>query len=232
MTETFEKVLARLTFAVMHRSMMIYESFNIPVISTTRPFRFYRKALFDNHSKQQIKKELNDKTLIDVGCGLTPFIEDSMFQWCRRNAIDFYGIDPKVKNGFRFGTFDRLKSLATGARTKPNPNIEGLDKTVATYANDLPFENDSVDIILSCWLIFSWLRNESLLTDSFSEFDRILKVNGSIRIFPTHSWDSIIRKYPSLQDILKNYQVEQRFMVGPDLGNVPPAYTTRLTKLS
>ncbi len=230
MNNKYQEALTRLTFQIMHASMALYGKFNIPVISTTRPLRFYRRALFDNQSKQQLHKDLQGKVLVDVGCGLTPFIEDSMFQWCRRHGIDFYGVDPKVKDGFKFGVFDRLKSMATGARTIPNPAIAGLDKTIATYANELPFEDQSVDIILSCWLVLSWIHDDDLLHNIFQEFDRILKPGGSIRIFPTGSVAQLQQKYPQLWQILKHYQIEQRFMVSADIGSVPPAYTTRFSK--
>ena len=49
---------------------------------------------------------LRGKVIVDVGCGLTPYLADSMFQACRREGIEFYGIDPKIGQGFRFGAFD------------------------------------------------------------------------------------------------------------------------------
>lgn len=230
MNGNYQDTLAKITFHVMHTTMAAYDRFNIPVISTTRPLRFYRKALFKGISKQQLKKELKNKTLVDIGCGLTPFIEDSMFQWCRRHGIDFYGVDPKVKDGFKFGIFDRVKSFATGARTTPNPDIAGLDKTIATYANELPFDDNSVDIILSCWLVFSWIRDEALLSEVFTEFDRILKPGGTLRIFPTGHIDQLKSKYPSLNSILSNYDVEQTFMASADIGSIPPAFASIFTK--
>ena len=230
MARRSQELLSRLSFRILHSSMAVYSAFNIPVISTTRPFRFYRKMLFNDQSKQQLQQELQGKTLVDIGCGLTPFIEDSMFQWCRRNGIDFYAVDPKVKDGFRFGLFDHLKSLATGARTRPNPNIDGLEKTVATYANQLPFADDSVDIILSCWLVFSWIHDDALLTDIFREFSRVLKPGGSVRIFPTGSVSQIQTQYPELWKMLAGWHMEQDFKASANISNVPPAFTTHFYK--
>lgn len=230
MNDKSQEILANLSFKIMHASMAVYDRFNIPVISTTRPFRFYRKALFDNQSKEQLRQQLQEKTLVDVGCGLTPFIEDSMFQWCRRQRIDFYGVDPKVKEGFRFGLFDRVKSLATGARTVPNPSIQGLEKTIATYANQLPFEDNSVDIILSCWLVLSWIRDDALLAEIFREFSRILKPGGSIRLFPTDSVSQLRANYPKLWEVITDWRSSQRFMASINIGNIPPAFTTRFDK--
>ena len=230
MNSKYQEALAGITFQIMHAGMALYGTFNIPVISTTRPLRFYRRVLFDNQSKEQLQQNLQGKVLVDIGCGLTPFIEDSMFQWCRRQGIDFYGVDPKVKDGFKFGTFDRLKSRATGARTVPNPAIGGLEKTIATYANELPFEDNSVDIILSCWLVLSWIRDDALLHATFREFDRVLKPGGSIRIFPTGSVIQLQQKYPQLWQILKHYDIEQRFIASPDIISVPPAYASKFFK--
>ena len=230
MRKQFQSHLSRLTFGVMKRSLSVYESFDLPVISTTRPFEFYRMALFDNDSETKLKLQLQGQTLIDIGCGLTPYIEDSMYQWCRHHAIPFYAVDPKIKEGFKFGKLDRLKSLATGAKTKPNPNIGGLDKTIAAFANDLPFEDQSIDQILCCWLLFAWIRSEESLLDIFSEFDRILKPGGCIRLFPTPHWEQLSKLYPDLYATLSDYEKNQRFMFRYDLGSVPPSYRTLLTK--
>ena len=230
MNSSSEKALAEFTFRIMQASLSLYEKLSIPVISTTRPFRFYRKVLFNDQHKTALQQTLQGKVLVDVGCGLTPFIEDSMFQWCRRRNIDFYGVDPKVKDGFRFGLFDRLKSIATGARTAPNPNIAGQEKTIATFANALPFDDASVDTVLSCWLIFSWIRDDELLTDIFKEFDRILKPGGSIRLFPTPHIARICEQNPQLGQLLADYQSQQQFLYSVNVMSLPPAFATQLVK--
>ena len=228
--EKLQQTAAQISFVTMDATMSAYQQLNIPVISTTRPLSFYRRILFDNQTVTQLEASLKGKTIVDIGCGLTPFVDDSMFQWCRRRNIDFYGVDPKVKDGFQFGLFDRLKSWGTGARTTPNPNIEGLDKTIATYADDLPFEDHSVDVILSCWLVMSWVRDEALLMKIFSEFDRVLKPGGVIKIFPTMHADQLKAKYPELMKLLGKYSLDQRFQMEMNLGSVPPAYCTTFRK--
>ncbi|MCG8672958.1 MAG: class I SAM-dependent methyltransferase [Pseudomonadales bacterium] len=232
MSSTLQRLLSHITFGVMYPSLNLYESMNIPVISTTRPLQFYRKTLFNNLPEETLAKELQAQTIIDIGCGLTPFIEDSMYQWCQRQGIDFYAVDPKVKNGFKFGTFDRIKSYATGAKTTPNPNIGGLDKTIASYANDLPLENQSVDIVISCWLIFSWLRSDAILKEVFKEFDRVLKPGGSIRIFPTPDLEQLNRKFPGLATQLESdgYEIKQKFFMTGNLASVPPSFATFFVK--
>ena len=221
---------ARMTFLIMHANLTLYEKLNIPVISTTRPFDFYRRVLFNNQTEEQLKQTLTGKVLVDIGCGLTPFVEDSMFQWCRRQGIDFYGVDPKLKGGFKFGLFDRIKSRITGAKSAPDPDIAGQEKTIATYANALPFEDNSVDEILSCWLIFSWIRRDYLLSDIFSEFNRVLKPGGNIRLFPTPHIRQIRRQYPRLNAALEGYATEQSFLFSADILSLPPAFATRFSK--
>lgn len=230
MNRNYHTVLSRLTFRIMHAGMALYSTFNIPVISTTRPLRFYQKTLFDGQSKEQLEQQLKGKVLVDIGCGLTPFIEDSMFQWCRRHGITFYGVDPKVKDGFRFGLFDRLKSRATGARTMPDPGIAGLDKTIATYADNLPFDDNSVDIILSCWLVLSWIRDDTMLLNTFREFDRVLKPGGSIRVFPTDSIEQLEKQYPLAWQQIRHFHISQRFIGSADIANLPPAFSSCFTK--
>ncbi len=229
-TATLEAKLSQMTFKIMHSSLDLYERLNIPVISTARPFSFYRSVFYDGAPATQVLNEIRSQTLIDIGCGLTPFAQDSMFQECRRQGIDFYGVDPKVKDGFKFGLLDRLKSWGTGARSAPNPHLGGQDKAIACYANNLPFEDSSVDTILSAWLIFSWIRSDHLLSGIFTEFDRVLKPGGTIRLYPTPHWSSVLDSNSGLKAVIGHYPSQQRFIMGPNLTSEPPAFTTKLTK--
>ncbi|HET8707264.1 MAG TPA: hypothetical protein VFM46_13255, partial [Pseudomonadales bacterium] len=135
----YQAALSDISFGAMKVNLKLYERLHLPVISTARPFSFYRKIFFDNCPEPTLLENLRGKRVVDIGCGLTPFTEDSMFQVCRRNGVDFYGVDPKLATGFKFGFFDRAKSVATGATSFPKPNMPGLEKALPTYADDLPF---------------------------------------------------------------------------------------------
>lgn len=225
-----QAALSNISFNAMTANLKMYEKLHLPVISTARPFSFYRKVFFDDRETASVLQEITGKRIVDIGCGLTPFTADSMFQVCRRNGIDFFGIDPKLAKGFKFGVFDKLKSIATGAASMPRANMPGQEKAIAAFADDLPFEDKSIDIILSSWLLFAWIQDEDLLFNIFSEFDRILKSGGKISFYPSMHWSGIERKYPRLAKQLVNYKKQQRFLFGFNPGSLPPTFVTQLKK--
>lgn len=226
----YQVALSDISFKVMGANLRLFKAMHLPVISTARPFEFYRKVFFEDACQADVLSSLASKRVVDIGCGLTPFTEDSMFQVCRRSGVDFYGIDPKLADGFKFGLFDRLKSVATGATSMPRADMPGQEKAIAAFADNLPFADQSVDLILSCWLLFAWIQDETLLVRIFTEFDRVLVPRGHISLFPTMGWPSVERRYPSLAKLLASYQVSQRFLVGVNPSSMPPTFVTRLVK--
>ena len=52
------------------------------VVNTSRPFSYYRKVFFNDRSEVSILETLQGKKLVDIGCGYTPYAEDSMFRAC------------------------------------------------------------------------------------------------------------------------------------------------------
>ncbi len=226
----WQKTLSFLGFSAMTSSLKLIDTFNLPVISTARPFRFYREVFFEGRGEQDVLQSLRGNTVVDVGCGLTPYTEDSLFQTCRRAGIDCWGVDPKLQQGFRFGTWDALKARATGARSLPRADMPGQEKAVGAYANDMPFEDGSVDLILSSWLLFAWIRDEDILLAIFREFDRVLRAGGDVRFFPSMHYGDLARHYPRLAERLSRYRVEQTFQWWVGHGNLPATWTTRLIK--
>jgi SAM-dependent methyltransferase len=225
-----QSIFATINFNVMLVGSTLSGKLRIPVISTARPFSTYRKIFFNKRAENDVLKELAGKRIVDVGCGLTPFVEDSMFQVCRRNHIDFFGIDPKLATGFKFGLRDRINSLASGATSMPRADMPGQEKAIAAFADNLPFEDKSVDMILSNWLLFVWLPDEDLLIKIFSEFDRILKPGGEISFYPSMHWRNIEARYPQLIKRLAHYKKYQRFLFGAHFMSMPPAFVTRLVR--
>ena len=124
----YQVALSDISFKVMGANLRLFKAMHLPVISTARPFDFYRKVFFEDACQADVLSSLASKRVVDIGCGLTPFTEDSMFQVCRRSGVDFYGIDPKLADGFKFGLFDRLKSVATGATSMPRADMPGQEK--------------------------------------------------------------------------------------------------------
>jgi SAM-dependent methyltransferase len=229
--DKLQPALADLTFKMADRVTRAYNRYDLPVISTGRSYRYYRKIFFANRSAANVLSELQDKRVLDVGCGLTPYVSNSMFQACHRAGIDFYGIDPKLASGFKLGAFDRAKIRATGVG-KMQLDAPGLDKGIGAMADDLPFADGSVDLVLSSYLLFAWISDETALESIFREFHRVLKPGGEVRIFPTPSYNPAKIRSPGLRDIMQCFAVEQKYFSGswPSTG-FPPAYLRRMRKL-
>ncbi len=216
--------LADMTFRTLGGLARVYNRFSLPVISTGRSFAYYRKIFFDNKSSATVLGELQGQCILDIGCGLTPYVANSMFQACHRAGVDFYGIDPKLAEGFKLGPFDRGKIIATGGG-KMNPDAPGLEKGIGTLADDLPFEDGSVDLVLSCYVLFAWIADEDILESIFREFHRVLKPGGVVKIFPAPAYDAQNIKHPGLARIMRGFDVEQEFFSGVlRRTGFPPAY--------
>jgi len=233
MRKKLQAALTAQTFKMLKAGTTLYNRFSLPVISTGRSFAYYREVFFAGAQAQEVLSALKGKTIVDVGCGLTPYVSDSMFQACREAGIDFYGVDPKLSEGFRFGAFDRLKVRGFGSRGKLSRNAKGLDKAIAARADDLPFSNGSVDLILSNYLLYAWIDSEPELKNIFTEFYRVLAIGGTINVYPTPVIEITSINDSDLRRILEKFDIEQSFQrdwLRP--GYIPPAYMTRCIKKS
>lgn len=153
-----------------------------------------------------------------------------MFQACYDSDIDFYGIDPKLAQGFKLGSFDRLKIMATGSG-QMNRDAPGLDNAIATRADELPFADNSVDLILSCYLLFIWLADEDILEAIFSEFHRVLKPGGRVKIFPAPAYNRGKIAHHGLRRVTQAFDTQQIFLTRILNGTqFPPAYMRTMLK--
>jgi SAM-dependent methyltransferase len=182
------------------------------VINTGRPFRYYRKVFFNNRSKADILASLQGKTVVDIGCGYTPFVPDSMFRACHDAGIPFYGVDPIIKKTMNFKASDAFYTRMTGGSGTLDANAPGVEKAISALADDLPFADDSVDVILSNWLILIWINEEVELLKIFSEFYRVLKAGGSFNLYPLPDWHSFQFKNPQLKALLRQFEINQHFV--------------------
>ena len=225
-----QPALADFTFKALGGFTRAYLGLSLPVLSTGRSFSYYRKIFFDKQSATKVLWDLQGQCVLDIGCGLTPYVSDSMFQACRQADVDFYGIDPKLAEGFKLGAFDRVKIMAAGSGAM-NPDAPGLDKGLATVADELPFEDESVDLILSCYLLFAWIDDEDTLESIFREFHRVLKPGATVKIFPAPHYDAGNIKRPGLEQIMKGFDVEQEFFAGfVPMTQFPPAFMRTMLK--
>jgi SAM-dependent methyltransferase len=226
-----QSTLSALTFHGMKANADLYEYFSLPVISTGRSFAYYRKIFFGNRSQNEVLKTLESRRVVDVGCGLTPYVSDSMFQVCRKQGIDFFGVDPKFANGFRLRPLDVAKIRVVGGRGKISPQAPGLDKCIGAHADELPFDDDSIDLILSNFLLYAWIQDETILENIYREFHRVLKDGGEVRIYPAPELKMDRTTHPGLRGVMRKFDITQRFFVNwLSLAKYPPAYMMTMKK--
>ena len=128
--------------------------------------------IISNHFEIQ-----NDTTLIDIGCG-TGNETINLFQSFKCRII---GIEPACEM-VKIGKINEVK----------------IDWKVGS-AEDLPFKNNSVDIITS----FFSIHHFDSIDLSFQEFNRVLKPNGKIFIFSiSHSQMRSSLEYKFFPDLL------------------------------
>jgi len=226
-----QSTLSALTFRAMKVNADVYEYFSLPVISTGRSFAYYRKIFFGNSPERELLQTLQGKRIVDVGCGLTPYVSDSMFQICRKQGIDFFGVDPKFADGFRLRPLDVAKIRAVGGRGKISSQAPGLEKCVGAHADALPFDDGSIDLILSNFLLYAWIQDETILENIYREFHRVLNHGGEVRIYPAPDLGIHRATSSGLREVMKQFDITQRFSARwLNLAKYPPAYMMTMRK--
>ena len=224
-------VIANISFAMMHRYVHSAQQSGVAMMHTARSFRYYRKVFFKNQSKLQILQNLQGKTIVDVGCGFTPYARDSMFRACHDAGIEFYGVDPVIGTDIKFGPKERALAIATGGSGLFDKNAPGLSKALAARAEELPFDDESIDQILCSYLLFVWIEDQEDLADILSEFERVLKPGGMVKLYPLYDWRLMRIKSKRLKSILERFRIDQSFVHGGGDMRVTPSLLTELKKL-
>ena len=226
-----QSALSALTFRGFKANADFYEHFSLPVISTGRSFAYYRRIFFANRSSHEVLQALAGKRVVDVGCGLTPYVSDSMFQVCRERGIEFFGVDPKFADDFKLSLLDIATVRAVGGRGRIRRQAPGLERCLDTTADQLPLEDESVALILSNFLLYAWIRDEETLENIYREFHRVLNDQGEVRIYPTPKLDAARIRHPGLREVLDKFEISQRFSARwLNLAQYPPAYLTKMKK--
>ena len=202
------------------------------MLHTARPFSYYRKVFYQGQPELIVLNSLQGKRLIDVGCGYTPYAADSMFRACHDAGIEFYGVDPLLATEVKIGYKERALARATGGRGVFDTGAPGLSKALAAAAQQLPFDDNSVDEILCSYLLFVWIEDEDVLADILGEFLRVLKPGGSVKLYPLYEWRFVRVTNPRLQDVLDNFQISQNFVHGGRDWRVTPSMLTEMIKLN
>lgn len=225
------KPIANASFAMMYRQVRAIEKSGITMMHTARPFSYYRKVFYKGQSRSSILQYLEDKTVVDVGCGYTPYADDSMFQACHDAGIKFYGVDPLIGSNIQFGFKEWAMARAMGSRGRFNSNAPGLSNAISAYAQELPFEDHSVDEVLCSYLLFVWIEDEAMLAEILGEFLRVLKPSGMLKLYPLNEWRFMQFKRPQLKQVLAKFKVEQHFVHGGLDVRVTPSLLTIMTKI-
>ena len=226
-----QSTLSALTFRGLKANAEFYDFFSLPVISTGRSFAYYRKIFFGNRSQREVLRALVGKRIVDVGCGLTPYVSDSMFQICRKQGIEFYGVDPKFAAGFRVSPLDVAVIRAVGGRGRICPDASGLENCLGATADNLPFDDESVDTILSNFLLYAWIQSEDILENIYREFHRVLNDGGEVLIYPAPDLDLDRIRNNGLREVMNEFEITQQFSAGwLNLGKYPPAYVMTMRK--
>jgi SAM-dependent methyltransferase len=224
--------IANMSFALMHGYVHSAQRRGVGMMHTARPFSYYRKVFYQGQSRAAVLQSLKDKRVVDVGCGYTPYASDSMFRACHDAGIEFYGIDPLIGTDMKFGLKEKMLARATGGRGIFNAEAPGLSRALSATAQELPFDDQSVDEILCSYLMFVWIEDEKLLADIFKEFLRVLKPGGHIKLYPLYEWRLMDFKNLQLLEALKSFKIEQTFTHGGRDLRVSPSLLTQLTKSS
>jgi SAM-dependent methyltransferase len=175
---------------------------------------------------------LQGKKVVDIGCGYSPYSEESMFRACYNEGIEFYGVDPIIERSITFSPKNVLLARLTGATGSYDVNAPGLERAISANTNHLPFSDNTIDMILSCWFIPIWIDTEEELLADFSEIYRILKIGGTISLYPLPDWNSFTIKNPQLTLLLDKFEFSQRFIYEPFNLIYPPTNRLTLTKTS
>jgi SAM-dependent methyltransferase len=222
--------IANASFAMMRSYLRSAQRRGVDMMHTARTFSFYRKVFYEGQSESAVLSGLHGQRVVDIGCGYTPYADDSMFRACYRAGVEFYGVDPLIGEDITFGFKERWLVRATGGSGSFNHNPPGIEKALSTMAQKLPFENDSVDEILCSFLLFVWIRDESVLAAILSEFLRVLKPGGKAKLYPLYEWRYLRIKSQALKTVLANFSLEQAFIHGHGDLRVMPSMLTQLTK--
>jgi SAM-dependent methyltransferase len=215
---------------MMHWQVHAAQGRGIHMMHTARPFSYYRKVFYQGQPESQVLRNLTGKRVIDVGCGYTPYAQDSMFQACHKADIEFYGIDPVIEADKKFGFKERALARALGSTGRFDVDPPGISKALSTTAQDLPFEDSSVDEIICSYLLFVWIEDEAVLAELFSEFSRVLKSGGGIKLDTLYAWRYVKLLNADLRKVLAQFEIKQSFVHGGLDFRVTPSMLTEFRK--
>lgn len=229
--ESMGRPIANASFAVMHWHVHAAQRSGVSMMHTARPFSYYRKVFYRGQSEWRVLESLEGKRIVDVGCGYTPYTDDSMFRICHEQGIEFYGVDPVIGQPPSFGIKEKAFARALGSRGRFSQNPPGISKAISATAQELPFSDASVDELLCSFLLFVWIESEADLAEILREFLRVLRPGGVLKLYPLYEWRRMQFSDSALLNILEKFEIEQSFVHGGADIRVTPSMLTEFTKI-
>lgn len=136
-----------------------------------------------------LPEDISDMKILDLGAGCSDFTAYALSK-----GADAYAVDPRYVN--RHGLITSVKDGYTStpeSRQRFQEAISNFEKSLrenplryqAAMASDLPFEDDSFDLIVSQYFMVSYLNlNLDALRSGITESLRVLRDNGRLSLFP------------------------------------------------
>jgi len=167
---------------------------------------------------------LKGKLVIDIGSGMTHKNPYSLINLIARNdskntGVNFIGIEPKVNND-KFSMVDRIRFsinnfLRILHRQIQNKNIHkdtpGEKNIIPAKAEELPFNKEVADIILSDFLVGYWIKEPDQILKILNEFCGTLKSNGQIRLYPITKFGNKFLENPQVKEFIDdNFTTERK----------------------
>jgi SAM-dependent methyltransferase len=173
--------------------------------STRRSAELYQRTLFPEFTSQKkFIDAIRNKTILDVGCGLTNRNPYSLLnEHARAQGRDTKGLMVAIdlragqpigsENGFSNGNIldDNIRGLWTQmykmisgypvCRDKP-----GTTNFAGANALRLPFPDETFDHTISSHCLTSWISGTQR-GEALAEMVRVTKVGGDVRLHPVHS---------------------------------------------
>jgi len=169
------------------------------------------KSRFDTtlHDLGLARKDLNNKIILDAGSGpayLAEIIEAEAMKEDPEFSAKIFSLDPKYdlkllesmeKEGKKVRDIDYAKKAVAKIKEQKLQALSGL-------CENLPFKNDSVDLVLSYYSVFYYAHEKykEQFEKMLKEMIRITKDKGEIRIYPMNSAEQ--SDSGLVNDILKN----------------------------
>ena len=165
-----------------------------PNISVTaRSKELYFSHLFPDLEKSKINKNINNKTILDIGCGYNPLFDESFINYVVNNKS--------------------LKSKIIGIDIVSMSMPNYMEKSIYNF-------NQLSDLILINNFLYFWVNEPKKLLQIYKNLYKNLNNNGEVRIFPVYMDnyymnDNTLKKYLndnfSIRMIRPNYIAEDPF---------------------